>query len=150
MQDEFAEELLQVCRQEGIGTCVDTTLNVPWETVEHLIPVTDLFLVDVKLMDRDISLKYTGTDGQLTLENLKRLAERKKPVVIRTPLVPGINDTPEETAARERFLAGLNNILRWDRFYVTDHGRNKYAALGRKDWLAEYLRSQKQCWEREV
>lgn len=90
-----------------------------------------------------ITTTGTGTDGQLTLENLKRLAERKKPVVIRTPLLPGINDTPEETAARERFLAGLDNILRWDRFYVTDHGRNKYAALGRKDWLAEYLRSQK-------
>lgn len=140
LQGGFVAELLKACREEGFGTCVDTTLNLPWEQVEAVLPVTDLFLVDVKMMDDGLAREYTGQDSRWMRENLKRLADMKKPVILRTPLVKGVNDTPEEAAAREAFLAGMENILRHDLFYVTDHGANKYQALGREDWLTGHLK----------
>ncbi len=140
LQGEFAAKLLKTCCEEGTGTCVDTTLNVPWKMVEQVLPYTDLFLVDVKILNQDMAQKYTGKDSQQMQENLKRLAVLGKPVILRTPLLRGVNDTPEETGAREKFLAGMDNILRRDKFYVTDHGAKKYAALGREDWLTEFLK----------
>lgn len=143
LQEAFVAQLLSACREEGFGTCVDTTLNLPWERVEAVLPVTDLFLVDLKLMDDALARQYTGQDSRLVRENLQRLAELSKPVILRTPLVKGVNDTPEEAGAREAFLAGMGNILRHDLFAVTDHGAKKYQALGREDWLAGYLKTQR-------
>lgn len=140
LQAGFVAQLLRACWEEGIGTCVDTTLNLPWNQVEQVLPYTDLFLVDVKMMDHALAREYTGQDPHWMVENLKKLTQLGKPVIVRTPLVPGVNDTAGESAAREALLAGMENILRWDTFYVTDHGAKKYAALGREDWLAGFLK----------
>ena len=94
LQEAFVAQLLSACREEGFGTCVDTTLNLPWERVEAVLPVTDLFLVDLKLMDDALARQYTGQDSRLVRENLQRLAELSKPVILRTPLVKGGSTTP--------------------------------------------------------
>lgn len=135
MQAGFVRELLGLCRQEGIGTCIDTTLNVEWGEIESVLPVTDLFLVDIKFLDEELAVKYTGAGSGHTLGNLRRLSELKKPVYIRTPLIAGVNDIPPEKTEREKFIAGLDNVLRADSFYVTDHAGKKYRALQRENWL---------------
>ena len=136
LQAGFVRELLGLCRQEGIGTCIDTTLNVEWGEIESVLPVTDLFLVDIKFMGEELAVKYTGAGSGRTLGNLRQLSELKKPVYIRTPLIAGVNDIPPEKTEREKFIAGLDNILRADSFYVTDHAGKKYRALQRENWLA--------------
>ena len=132
LQDAFLAEFLPMCKREGISTCVDTTLNVEWETVERLLGCVDLFLADLKFMDPVLHRKYTGADGGRTLANLQRLSEAGRPVILRMPMAGGINDTGEEEAARKRLLESLSNIVRVDRFPVTDHGAAKYRALQRK------------------
>lgn len=132
LQDDFLAEFLPLCKKNGISTCVDTTLNVEWERVEKLLPFIDLFLVDIKFMDEDNHKKYTGIDGKLTVENLRRLSERNKPVILRMPLIAQINDTDQEAADRRKLLEGLSNVQRVDCFAVTNHGAAKYKALQRK------------------
>lgn len=133
LQADFVAELLEQCCQEGVGTCVDTTLNLDWSVVERVLPFTELFLVDLKLMDDENAKKYTGMDNRLTVENLNRLSVLGKPVILRIPLLMGLNDTPKEEQAREKVLAGLSNIMRVDRFYVTNHAASKYRALQREN-----------------
>lgn len=132
LQDEFLMEFLPLCKNEKISTCLDTTLNVEWSRIEKLLPFADLFLADVKFMDPENHRRFSGTDGRLTKENLLRLSERGKPVILRMPLLSGINDTWEEAQERRRLLDTLANIQRVDCFAVTGHGETKYRALQRE------------------
>lgn len=129
LQDEFLLEFLPLCREHGISTCVDTTLNVEWKRIEKLLPSIDLFLVDIKFMDDALHRQYTGVSGKPTIENLCRISDAGKPVILRMPLAAGVNDTDKEIAERKAFLEILSNIQRVDCFAVTGHGAAKYQAL---------------------
>lgn len=131
LQEKFLEEFLPLCKEQGISTCLDTTLNVAWESVERILPWTDLFLADLKFAEEEAHLRYTGRSGRQTLENLRRLSDVKKPVILRMPLIAGINDTPKEAEERRKLLRELSNIKRVDCFAVTGHGAAKYRALQR-------------------
>lgn len=131
LRTDFLEELLPLCRKEGISVCMDTTLNVDWEKVEGVLPWTDRFLVDIKFMNEKNHIQYTGRDGRKTVENLIRLSEYDRPVILRMPLIAGLNDTEEEIAARRKLLERLHNVERIDCFAVTDHAAGKYRALQR-------------------
>ena len=41
-------EILKACKEQGIHTAVDTSGFVPWQTIERILPYTDLFLYDIK------------------------------------------------------------------------------------------------------
>lgn len=135
LQGEFLKALLERCRAAGIGTCVDTTLNVPWASIEPILHCTELFLADLKFMDDGLAARMTGRSYALARENLQRLSALGVPVIIRVPVAPGVNDTPEEERARGAFLAALQNVIRADRFEVTNHAARKYMALQRENWF---------------
>lgn len=133
LQDDFLAEFLPLCKENRISVCLDTTLNVEWKRVEKILPWTDLFLVDVKFMENDSQLYYTGTDGKRGLENLYRLSERNIPVIIRMPLINGVSDTDKEISERKKLLKNLKNVRRVDCFAVSDHAAGKYRALQRTE-----------------
>lgn len=132
LQKEFLQEFLPMCKEQGISTCLDTTLNVEWKKIEPILDFTDLFLADLKFMDTQAHICYTGIGGKWTIENLRRLAEHNKRVILRMPLIAGVNDTEEEIKARQKLLEKLPNVERVDCFAVTDHGAVKYRALQRE------------------
>ena len=85
-------QVLKALNEEGVHTAVDTALNVPWENVEATLKWTDLYLADVKAMDRVRHRELTGVDNVRILDNLRRLSETGVHIWIRIPVVPGIND----------------------------------------------------------
>lgn len=133
LQEDFLAEFLPLCKENRISICLDTTLNVDWKRVERVLPWTDLFLVDVKFMENDSQLYYTGMDGKRGLENLYRLSERNVPVIIRMPLIKGVNDTDKEITERKKLLENLKNVQRVDCFAVGNHAAGKYRALQRME-----------------
>lgn len=132
---EFLAMFLKLCKTNSISTCVDTTLNLPWEWVNVILPYTDLILADLKFMDDSAAIRFTGRDYQNARDNLQKLSALGEPVIIRIPLVPGVNDTPSEEEKRDKFISSLKNVLRVDKFYVSNHAANKYLALNRENWL---------------
>ncbi|MGL1891469.1 MAG: glycyl-radical enzyme activating protein [Spirochaetaceae bacterium] len=92
LQIEFLETILTDCKKENIHTAIDTAGNVPWSSFERILDVTDLFLFDLKAADTNIYKKYTGVDNYLILENLKKLSENNKDIIIRIPLIIGVNE----------------------------------------------------------
>jgi pyruvate formate lyase activating enzyme len=65
----------------------------------------DLVLYDVKHMDPVEHRKVTGGSNALVLENLKRVTRESRPALsIRIPIIPGMNDTPENMGATASFL----------------------------------------------
>ena len=132
MQADFLGEFLSLCRDRGLNVCMDTSLQVKWSKILPLLPMIDLFLVDIKCMDPKRAVRYTGADGRLAAENLIRLSEAKKPVILRMPLAAGVNDAPEEMEARRRLMEKLNNVVRVDCFAVANHAASKYRAMGKE------------------
>lgn len=77
LQPDFVQALFRACRAEGIHTCLESCLHVPWASLEAVLPWTDLVIADIKLMDSDVHRKYTGAGNEQVLENLRRLAAYK-------------------------------------------------------------------------
>ena len=105
LQPDFALEILKTCKAENIGTAVETCGFVPFEAFQRIAPYLDIALYDVKLMDSEAHKKYTGVPNEQILENLRRLSsELNIPVIARTPLIPGVNDSEENLRAMGAFL----------------------------------------------
>ena len=92
---EYLAEISKKCREAGISVAVDTSGYVPYSSFERVLPYTDLFLYDVKCLDRELHKSGTGVDNGLILENLDRLLRDGKRVVIRVPIIPDFNEGEE-------------------------------------------------------
>ncbi len=93
MQPEFCRLLLEKSRDMGIHTCIETAGNVGAEAFIQTAPLTDLYLFDYKFTDSDLHKKYTGADRVKIMKNLDLLYSMGKEVILRCPLIPGVNDS---------------------------------------------------------
>jgi pyruvate formate lyase activating enzyme len=130
VQPEFTRAILELCRHEGIHTAVETNLGWPWTKIEPLVDLIDLFLVDIKLMDEAEHRALTGLSNRQTLDNLRQLDARNKPIMIRTPLMAGVNDSVEQIEAIADFLGTLHHVEQFDLLPYHPLGGGKYEALG--------------------
>lgn len=128
-QPQFLKELLIRCHQCGFHTAMETCGYVPWETLEGFLEHVDLFLYDIKHMNPHRHKELTGVDNTLILENARRLAAKKKQLIIRFPLIPGYNDSIENLEATKRFVYELG-VEKLDLVPYHQLGISKYQRLG--------------------
>ena len=140
MQPDFCAELLQRLKAEGVNTAVDTCGFVPKDTIEKVIPYTDIFLYDIKAFDEDVHIKCTGHTNKPILENLRYIDSRGKAVEIRIPYVPKFNDDQIEKIAD--FLSTLKNITKIRVLPYHNYAGSKYKALDMSNTLPEILPSE--------
>jgi pyruvate formate lyase activating enzyme len=129
MQLEFSRDILERCREEGLHTAIETAANYSWERVAALLPVTDLVMMDIKLIDPERHRQATGVPNARILENALRLGEQPQPLIVRTPIIPGVNDRPEDVAAIAEFAARLPNLLYYELLPFHPLARGKYDSL---------------------
>ena len=133
LQHEFLASLLHASRQLEIHTVVDTTGCTSPAILEHIAPLVDLFLYDLKMMDETKHKKYTGVSNRLILKNLKRLVALKREVWIRIPLVAGINDDQENVRQTASFLRSLGGIKNVGLLPYHKGGCEKFRRLGKEE-----------------
>lgn len=133
----FCAELFGLLQREGIPCAMDTCGEVPWSAFEAVLPVTELFLFDLKQMDPERHRRCTGVSNERILENLRRLSDTGKEIEIRMPLVPGFNDEEENLEAAGRFLAGLKPLRGVRILPYHSFGRSKYRAIGHPDTMPD-------------
>ncbi len=104
MQSDFTIELLKACRDAGIHTCLESTFNADWKTAEAAVRYADLIISDIKHMDSEIHKKYTGAGCEKIHENLRRLALAGHDMILRIPLIPGINDDMQNISRTADFI----------------------------------------------
>ena len=106
----FLRELFSLLKARGVHTAVDTAACVGWEAFEQVLPVSDLFLVDLKSIDPGIHRQYTGADNAVILENIRNLSARGAGLEVRMPLIRGVNDSEMLAQRTAEFLAKLPRI----------------------------------------
>ena len=111
LQPEFSYEILARCKAEGVHTAIETAGNVPWKDLEMLMPVTDLVMMDLKHMDSAKHREAVGVPNERLLANARKLvATTDKPILFRIPVIPGVNDSPEEVGAIAAFVHAMNDL----------------------------------------
>ena len=107
MYPEVLKKLLMRCGEENVHRAVDTCGNVRTAVIEEIMPYTDLFLYDLKLMDSEKHKKWTGANNKLILKNLQLIADNEKPYHIRIPLIEGVNTDDDNIEKTILFLLSL-------------------------------------------
>jgi pyruvate formate lyase activating enzyme len=135
-QPEFLDEILGLCRKRNIHTAIDTCGFAPPEVLERIAPKADLFLFDLKIMDDQKHRAFTGQSNSLILENLKTLARAHTKIIVRIPVVPGINDDPENIHRAASFLRTLEGISEISLLPYHKLGREKSRGIDKeRTWL---------------
>lgn len=100
--------LLDECKRRGIHTAVDTAGNVNTEVILEVAKRTNLFLFDLKMMDAELHRKWVGADNELIQQNLKAIAEVGAEIIIRIPVIAGVNDTVQNFEQTAKFISELS------------------------------------------
>jgi pyruvate formate lyase activating enzyme len=134
LQSGFLIRLLDECGKRRIHRAVDTAGFVNTDIILEVAKRTDLFLYDLKMMDSEKHRKWIGSPNEKILENLITLAKTGANIIIRVPLIGGLNDDEENMEATARFVAKLAgekkdvNLLPYHKIAQT-----KYNKLGRSE-----------------
>ncbi len=130
MQPEFLLSLLRACRTANIHTALDTCGYAPWRSLEKIAAEVDLFLYDVKLIDEAQHRVFTGVSNRLILNNLRRLSAMDAVLIVRHPLIPGINDDETSLRMLGEFLTGLRGVREVEITPYHPIAEAKYDGLG--------------------
>lgn len=129
-QADFTREILVKCKEQQLHTAVESNLSYNWNEVEKLLPYTDLWICDLKMADEQEHIRWTGIGNRNIIANLGQLAERSIPVIIRTPLVPGVNDNEETVTAICTLIKPWRNVIRYELLPFHPLGASKFESLG--------------------
>lgn len=112
LQAPFVVKLLDAAHAEGLETAIETTAYVSWEQAEPVFERLDFVYMDIKTVDANKHFAFTNHDNALILENFRKLCSQfpNKPIIARTPVIPGFNDNVDALQANVDFIneAGKN------------------------------------------
>lgn len=128
-QADFLYQLFKNCQSVGIHTTLDTSGYANEADLIKILPVTNLVLFDLKLMNNDKHMEFTGRSNDQILKNARIIMDKGIEMIIRIPLLPGINDSDENLSETAKFVANHGkdvslNLLPYHRF-----GESKYKML---------------------
>jgi pyruvate formate lyase activating enzyme len=134
-QIDFLHDLLLACKEHGWHIAVDTCGQAPFVAFEKIMPLVDLFLFDLKIIDPQKHSRFCGEDNDLILDNLSSLSLNARSLAIRIPLVPGCNDSAKDMARMADFCASLPRAHPVHLLPYHQGGSNKRKRLGQADQL---------------
>ena len=131
LQPEFLKALLEICRKNGIHTAVETGCFCRKDVLLEIAPLVDLFMCDVKAFDCDLHIRGTGQPNGIILENIRSLDALGAEMILRTPVIPGFNDSEEQIGKIAEFAAGCRRRHALE--LLPFHGlcEGKYRSLGK-------------------
>ncbi|WP_419024568.1 glycyl-radical enzyme activating protein [Emergencia sp.] len=136
MQSAFLKEILAACRENGVHTAIETTGMTDTDSLIETAALLDLIFYDVKHMDDETHRDITGVSNERIIANLAALAKAHDNIVVRIPVIPGINDSTENLRKTADYAASLN-IPSIELLPYHNLGEVKYGQLGREYALAD-------------
>jgi len=137
MQPDFLTEVLQSCKEKDIHTAVETCGLAKSEDLARIEPYVDLFFYDLKIIDDVKHRQLTGISNRTILMNLRGLTQHHDNIIIRFPLIPGINDEEDNVLQIRAFISSLRNVQEIHILPYHKGGIEKYRRLGKEYRLPE-------------
>ena len=138
MQPEFLAALLRRSREAGVQTAADTCGFTSQESLEKVLPHTDILLFDLKEFDPQRHVELTGAENGRILDNLlfvgHLIAKRALDItlLVRTPLIPGrtarIENITQLGSSLARNMSGA--VSRWELCAFNNLCSDKYRRFG--------------------
>lgn len=129
---DFTKELLMEAKKYNIHTAIETSGYASWDDILKIIPYVDLFLWDIKETNPYLHKKYTGVNNELIIENLFKLNETGKEIVLRCPIIPSLNDREEHLKMIGELAEKLSSVIRVDVEPYHNLGKSKSESIGKK------------------
>ncbi len=111
LQPDFVLAICALAKENGIHTCIETSGAVDFEVIRQIKPYVDLFLYDIKETDNENHKRYVGISNLLPLENIQKLNELGADILIRCPIIPGVNDRNDHFSNLKKLYDSLNNAI---------------------------------------
>lgn len=136
MQRTFLLAVLQGCKVMGLHTAVNTCGYAPWEAFESILPYVDQFLFELKMVDEERHIQFTGVSNKLILQNLRALSDLGRSIILRAPIISGINDDPSSFNDLCSLVTTLN-LQRIDLVPYQPASEEQYQSIARSDRLPD-------------
>jgi len=149
-QAAFVEVLLAACRSAGFHSALDTCGFAPEEKLLRVAGMADLVLFDVKILDDAKHKQFTGVSNVVILKNLRELCRIHPNVWLRIPVIPQLNDSPEDLEALASFAASLGGIRQVNLLPYHRTGMKKFERLGRTYALPDIVPPSAEVMENAV
>ena len=130
-QPDFAVSLLRAAKENAINTAMESTGYAEISVIDRFLEYLDYYLMDIKHVDSAKHEKFTTKPNEKILKNARYIAEHAKNLIIRVPVIPTFNETPEEIQKIAEFAASLPNVTKIHLLPYHRYGIDKYAGLGR-------------------
>ncbi|MBN1348709.1 glycyl-radical enzyme activating protein [candidate division KSB1 bacterium] len=137
LQFNFTRALLEAARRNGLHTCLDTSGFALFEKYARLIGSVDIFLYDLKETDSDKHQAYIGVPDTLIRENLEKLDQNGARIILRCPIIPGLNDRESHFQQIAERANRLRNLIQIDILPYHPLGKSKHQHLGKQYSLSE-------------
>jgi pyruvate formate lyase activating enzyme len=131
-QTAFVLALLKTARSRGIDTALETSGLCNWDDLEQICEHLNQIFYDIKSLDSKKHKRFTGVDNGPILENFRELCETfpDLPVTVRTPVIPGFNDTAEDIRMIADFINSVSPSAEYELLAYHRFGEPKYKQLG--------------------
>ena len=126
---DFTKELLYKCKINSVGTAVETSL---YRYDGDILRLCDCIMTDIKIFDPELHKKYIGIDNTAVLENIKKADSLDIPIIVRTPVIPDVNDSTDNIMKTADFVRSLRNAVKYELLPYHPLGLTKARALGRE------------------
>ena len=130
LHPDYLRQLNQACHSIGINTAVESCAHFDFAACRDIVENIDQIFFDIKIMDSAKHKKYTGQGNSLILENIAASSKVNRNIIVRVPVIAGVNDDDENMLAMCSFLKEKTAIRKAELLPYHKLGFEKMAALG--------------------
>lgn len=145
----FARDLLRKAQSYGFETAIETSGHASWSDFEEVVQYSDFILYDIKCLSSKKHKAYTGVNNRVILANLEKTCRRfsDKSICVRTPIIPGFNDTEDDIKQIVSFLKKLPRKVDYELLPYHQFGENKYSMIGKDNQKPGFQKYDKKNFE---
>lgn len=125
----FLQELFALCHKHRVHTAIETALNVDTDALKAVMGLTDLVIMDLKILDDQLHRQYTGATNRKILSNARLVLKQHPEVLVRVPLIPGVNDDPSSLQEIAQWVSAHRPEAKIELLRYNDTAKNRYLAL---------------------
>ena len=138
IQSVFLNDVIKKLTKNGINSAIDTSCVILNDEVKELYSLCEFVITDLKFYTKEQYIKHTGADiFDTVIKTLNYLNQINKPVIVRTVVIPGINDTEQDILYYANLVKCYNNIKEYELKPFHTMGFQKYKSLGLKNPLGD-------------